>query len=110
LNLDPNDPAQVQYTPILTPWPKHHLGPAGFVLDRVVRVSPAHRSDLTDLVPLARLTKLQGLSLYRTGVTDLTPLRGLKSLRELTIPEGTVTQALVDALARDLPDCPIARQ
>lgn len=40
---------------------------------------------VTDISPLARLTRLEVLHLDSTGVSDLTPLTGLERLRELTI-------------------------
>ena len=91
LKLDPSNPAFVEYTPILTPWPKQHLGPAGFVLDRVVEVNLTFRSDLTDLAPLAQLTHLQQLYLADTSVSDLTPLARLTDLQELDLSDTRVT-------------------
>ncbi len=43
------------------------------------------REDVADLAPLARLPKLEKLTLRFTAVTDLTPLASLPSLRELAI-------------------------
>ncbi len=91
LKLDPNNPDLVWYLPILTHWPKRHLGPLGFVLDRVLFVDLAGRSDLTDGAPLARLTKLQVLSLNATGLTNLAPLAGLTELRGLSLTGPGVT-------------------
>ncbi len=88
LKVDPN---HVGYAPILTPWPKQHLGPAGFVLDRVVAVYLAARSDVTDFAPLVRLTNLQRLDLAGTGVTDLTSLARLRNLQHLWLNSTAVT-------------------
>ena len=91
LKLDPDNPYRVKYTPILTPWPKEHLGRAGFVLDRVMEVNLAGRSDVTDLAPLVRLTNLQMLGLSGTGVTDIAPLAGLTKLQSLSLRFTGVT-------------------
>ncbi len=91
LKVDPNNSDLVKYAPILTPWPKQHLGPIGFVLDRAVDVGLGGRSDVTDLAPLARLTNLQRLSLYGTGVTDLAPLARLTNLQWLWLDGTRVT-------------------
>ena len=91
LKLDPDDPYVVTYAPIVTPWPKQHLGRAGFVLDRVWFVDLTGRSDLTDLAPLARLTHLEWLLASGRGVTDLTPLAQLTNLQHLRLPRTGVT-------------------
>ena len=110
LKLHPNYPYQVHFSPILTSWPKQHLGPLGFVLDRVDYVDPSGRSDITDITPVARLSHLQYLDLTGTGVSDLAPLRDLRSLRNLDVPKETITDAQVETLRRDLPACTITRQ
>ena len=65
---------------------------------------------VTDLAPLARCTNLQALTLSGTRVTDLAPLGGLKSLLQLEVPQETISEAQVEALPRDLPDCAIDRR
>ena len=48
---------------------------------------PYHISDIT---PLAKLTKLQKLYIYDSSISDLSPLTGLTQLTHLTFLEGYV--------------------
>ena len=91
LKLDPCDPRFVRYTPILTYWPKDHLGPAGFVMDRVWYVSLNRRTDVTDFTPLARLAHLEALYLGGTPVADLTPLTNLTQMEVLDLTDTAVS-------------------
>ena len=92
LKVDPDDTFRLKCAPILTAWPKAHLGPLGFVLDRTVRVNLDGRMDaLNDLGPLARLTNLERLGLVNTDAADLAPLAGLANLRELFLDTTGVT-------------------
>ena len=85
LQVDPENVDHVQYTPILTYWPKEHLGPAGFVLDRVTYFGASHDRNPPDFTPLAKLTKLKLLDLESSSITDLAPLAELTELRFLGI-------------------------
>jgi Leucine-rich repeat (LRR) protein len=51
------------------------------------------RNQITDLGPLAGLTRLTSLELYCNRITDLTPLSGLTSLRLLTLSYNQITSA-----------------
>lgn len=52
---------------------------------------------LTDVRPLARLTRLESLSLQSNRIVDLTPLKNLKKLKSLRIAGNDIVDA--DALA-----------
>ena len=80
-------------------------------LARLTKMEELKFDDTTvaDLTPLAGLTNLDELLLTHTDVHDLAPLSGLKSLHFLQVPEETITEAQVEALRRDLPDCGIDR-
>ena len=68
-------------------WLRKHLG--GDFFDEVIRVEFGSNSNqVTDVTPLARLTKLEELFLDDTHVRDVTPLAALKKLRILQL-EGT---------------------
>jgi len=85
LGVDPVNTDLVHYTPILTPWPKHHLGPSGFVLERVSYLDLTYRYDITNFTPLAKLTKLQGLCVDCSYIEDLSALARLTDLRLLSL-------------------------
>jgi hypothetical protein len=85
-------PVCVTYSSIGSPWLRQHSGPLGFVLERATEISLFARADITDISPLARLTRLQdGLSLHGTKVTDLSPLTHLTNLEELDLSGTPVT-------------------
>jgi len=85
LKVNPDDPVQVQYTPLVSPELRSRLGSAGFVLDRAsfLRIPP--RYDPVDLAPVAHLTKLQTLVMLGAHPSDIGPLAGLTNLRDLNI-------------------------
>jgi len=63
----------------------------------------------TDLMPLAGLTKLEGLYLGSNQITDLTPLSGLKELKGLHLSDNpNLTNSEIDKLRRALPGCDIS--
>lgn len=51
------------------------------------------RNQIADLSPLAGLTQLSDLELYRNQITDLTPLSGLTRLRMLTLTGNKINSA-----------------
>ena len=51
----------------------------------------AYETDITDITPLAGLTKLEMLSISKTKVSDLSAVAGLKNLTDLEIYEDPVT-------------------
>lgn len=66
-------------------------------------------NQITDLAPLAGLTKLEVLTLSNNQITDLTPLAGLKQLQSLRLRGNPdLTQAEVDKLQKALPNCEIS--
>jgi hypothetical protein len=48
-----------------------------------------YRTPVSDLSPLAGLTALESLEINKTQVTDLSPLSGLTNLWKLQAPDGT---------------------
>lgn len=60
---------------------------------------------LSDLTPLAAMTKLEELTLSHTAVVDVTPLEGLPKLRSLRVPKG----ANVDKLRAARPGLQLAQ-
>ena len=66
-------------------------------------------NQITDLKPLAGLTELERLDLDGNQITDLTPLGGLTKLRKLDIFNNpNLTQAEIDKLKKALPRCQIS--
>ena len=90
LRVDP-DRALVGYTPILTSWPKEHLGSLAFVFDRVTTLNLAGREDLPDITPLNRLKKLEALGLSFTHTRDITRLSQFPNLRFLDLDGNPIT-------------------
>ncbi len=63
----------------------------------------------TDLMPLAGLTKLEGLYLGGNQITDLTPLMGLQELKGLHLSDNpNLTNAEIEKLQKALPGCDIS--
>ena len=63
----------------------------------------------TDLMPLAGLTKLEGLYLGGNQITDLTPLAQLKELKGLHLSDNpNLANAEIDKLQKVLPNCDIS--
>ena len=83
--------ARVHFSSLLGPWPRAHLGRAGFVLDRATKVEIGYRFDSIDLAPVACLTRLQSVSIGNCAVRDLTPLTKLPRLQVLRIGESSVS-------------------
>ena len=81
----------VRFAPILTTWPEAHLGPAGFIMNRVTVLDRSGTTRLTDFTPVARLHHLKQLRLDFTSAADLSPLAGLTDLQFLTLQETAVT-------------------
>ena len=54
-------------------------------MTHLTQLSLAGNRDITDLSPLAALTKLEDLNISHTGATDLSPLSGLTALTKLNI-------------------------
>lgn len=62
-----------------------------------------------DLMPLARLTKLEGLYLGGNQITDLTPLERLKELKGLHLSDNpNLSNAEIEKLQKALPNCDIS--
>lgn len=65
------------------------------------------KTQVSDLSPLAGLTKLKGMSIVDSPVRDLTHLNGLPNLKLLGMFETNVSAEEVDRLHRALPNCQI---
>ncbi len=64
--------------------------------------------NITDLNPLAGLTKLEELWLYDNKITDLKPLAGLTKLDMLFLSDNlNLTKAEIGKLQKALPKCKI---
>ena len=61
--------------------PRTHMGATGLLFTNAV----------TDISPLAKLTKLVDLNIHTQDISDLTPLRGLTSLIELRLAANSFT-------------------
>jgi internalin A len=60
-------------------------------------------------MPLAGLTKLEGLYLGGNQITDLTPLMGLQELKGLHLSDNpNLTNAEIEKLQKALPGCDIS--
>jgi len=90
MSVDPTS-EYIWYAPIVSSWPKDHLGPVGFVMDRVILYCKQPTLDIEDFTPLTRLKKLEALDLSSSRIHDLAPLAGLKELRTLRLADTTVT-------------------
>ena len=77
-------------------WVREHAGSPGFVLDRAVCVCIP--SNVSNLEPVAQLTKINWLRYFGTGARDLTPLAGVTTLRWLDLHGSSVTD--LTALAK----------
>ena len=72
-----------------------------------------NNNKITDVTPLAGLTKLESLTLYDNKIKDLKPLAGLKKLRSLALSNNKITDVtplagLKKLTALDLSHNPIA--
>ena len=85
-------------------WLRNWLGRDFF--DDVAEVH-LRRNVVSDLSPLANLTKLVWLDLALTQVSDVTPLAKLTKLEELDLEDTQVSEQAMDQLKRALPQCRI---
>jgi len=90
LQVNPTPTSGAYYEPIFTTWPKEHLGPAGFVLDRVKALDLNSSRVPADYAPLAQLTRLERLGGMNCPIEDLSPLAGLAELRTLDLRKTRV--------------------
>ena len=93
-------PRSVVRSPLYSPWLRAHASHAGFVLDRTIYLRL--ENETTNLTPLARLTELQTLEFVVMdnpgAVSDLSPLAELSKLEKLVIRGTGVND--VSALSR----------
>ena len=68
-----------------------------------------HGTKVSNLSPLANLTALQWLFICGTKVSDLSPLNKLTGLRQLHVSKAMITEAHVQELKKELPNCQIER-
>lgn len=83
--------------------PRSHMGATGILFTNAVTdISPLanltklvdlniHTQDISDLLPLRNLTALEELRLAGNSFTDLSPLRGLTSLQYLELTGNNIT-------------------
>jgi len=83
--------------------PRTHMGATGILFTNAVTdISPLanltklvdlniHTQDISDLTPLSGLTSLEELRLAANSFTDLSPLRGLNSLQYLELTGNNIT-------------------
>ena len=83
--------------------PRSHMGATGILFTNAVTdISPLanltklvdlniHTQDISDLSPLSRLTALEELRLAGNSFTDLSPLRGLSNLQYLELTGNDIT-------------------
>jgi len=62
---------------------------------------------LTDITPLAKLTQLKRLVVFGGGnqIADLTPLAGLTNLTELVLGDNPIPKQQIEMLKKALPNC-----
>lgn len=83
--------------------PRTYMGATGLLFTNAITdISPLanltklvdlniHTQDISDLTPLSRLTALEELRLAANSFTDLSPLRGLSSLQYLELTGNNIT-------------------
>ena len=64
-------------------------------------------NQISDLSPLKRLTKLEELHFYRNEITDISPLKGLTKLRYLSVDGYPISEDQKAMLKKALPNCEI---
>lgn len=77
-------------------------------LTNLVTLDLGYCKNITDISALSGLTKLEKLELNNNSISDISALGGLTNLTELNLRgNGDLTQAQVDALQAQLPNCEI---
>ena len=66
-----------------------------------------YRNDISDLTPLGGLTNLERLQLFENQISDITPLAGLKNLTKLILWGNQISDADMEWLKARLPGCHI---